>query len=61
MEKIESNEYRIECGSPTTVQTKLNQWRHIYWLTIHQMTTLVHSGGEVWVTVLIERRKKDEG
>ena len=54
-------EYKIEVGDPVTIQTKLNQWRHLYDITIHQMTT--HTYGEpakVWITLLIERCRKNE-
>ena len=54
-------EYKFVTGSTTEIQTKLNQWRHSYDITIHQMTT--HTYGEpakVWITLLIERCRKNE-
>jgi hypothetical protein len=47
-------EYKFIEGNTTLVQTKLNQWRHIY-----EMNILFHElkpNGEL--IILIERRKK---
>jgi hypothetical protein len=51
-------EYKIEIGSPSDIQRKLNQWRHGYFVHIESTNIVIPDQSNPVIMMVISREPK---